>query len=190
VAIVDRLRHRHRHRHRWTRADYALLQYGHLRCELVDGEIIDAGPMSNRHRQAVLSIIESLIRLSDPAVVNVGGRAPVVLDDSSEPEPDAWVARGPRRSYIERNVMATDLMLVVEVADSSLRFDRDVKLPLYARCEIPEVWIVDLVAQRVFVHREPAGGTYSNVMQIESNGAVELPWGGELAVDHMLNGAP
>jgi Uma2 family endonuclease len=183
MAIVDQLRHR------WTRADYALLENGHLRCELVNGEIIDVSPMSNRHRQAVLSIIESLIRLSDPNECNVGGQAPVVLDDFSEPEPDAWIAKGTRRSYVGRSVTAGDLLLVVEVADSSLRFDRSVKLPLYARCSIPEVWIVDLAAQSVLVHRRPDGDTYLEAIEVGASGAVELPWGGYLSVDHMLNGA-
>jgi Uma2 family endonuclease len=183
MAIVDQLRHR------WTRADYALLHDGHLCCELVDGEIIDVSPMSNRHRQAVTAIVEAFLRESDRTAYTVNGQVPIVLDDHSEPEPDISVARGTRRRYDERDIAASDLVMVVEVSDSTLRFDREIKLPLYAISKIPEVWIVDLKAQTVEVNRNPVGRAYESVTTVGSDGRVDMPWGASISVDEMLHGA-
>jgi Uma2 family endonuclease len=183
MALVDQLRHR------WTRAEYALLQDGQLRCELIDGEIVDVSPMSNRHRQAVMAIASTLVRSTDPVRYAVGCQLPIVLDDSSEPEPDVWVAHGAEASFVDRPMVAEDLVLVVEVSDGSLRFDREVKLPLYATALIPEVWIVDVAAGTITTHRVPVGDQYGEVTELVRTEAVEVPWGGSLPIEQLLHGA-
>jgi Uma2 family endonuclease len=177
-------------RHRWTRSEYATIADPGLRCELIEGEIVDVNPMSNRHRLAV----DALRAVLEASIVGLdlcaGTQTPIAIDDHSEPEPDAWVARGSHRSYRGRDVLASDLVLVVEVADSSLRFDRTVKLPMYAAARVPEVWIIDVGAETLEVHRRPSGGPYEQSQTVPGDGTVVPSWGGELVVDHMLHGAP
>jgi Uma2 family endonuclease len=145
--------------------------------------------MSNKRRQAVESIRDLLSAAVRGLPYSVGAQTPVVVDEYSEPEPDAWVAKGSRREFNDRAVLAADLLLVVEVSDTSLRFDRDVKLPMYAAAGVPEVWIVDVNAQTVEVHQSPQGEAYATKHTVGIEGSLAMAWGGELLVDHMLHGA-
>ena len=85
---------------------------------------------------------------------------PLALDDRSEPEPDLAVVRGEVRDYLKSHPGPEDTVLVVEVADSSLRYDQTEKLAAYARAEIPEYWILNLLDGVLEVYREPVGGEY------------------------------
>ena len=112
---------------------------------------------------------------------------PIVLGLHDQPQPDLVLLR-PRADAYPRHPRAADVLLVVEVADTSLAYDRDVKLPLYARAGIPEAWLVDLAAERIHTHREPAGGTYTRVQTIsrgEHLAPVEFP-DVTLAADQIL----
>ena len=85
----------------------------------------------------------------------------MVLSDISEPVPDLFVARGNETDYLERHPAASDILLVVEVSDSSLQSDRKKKAAIYARYGIPEYWIVNLTKRQIEVYREPANGVYT-----------------------------
>ncbi len=129
------------------------------RVELLDGEIIEMTPIGDRHAATVT-------RLDDLFHERVGQRAtvrvqnPVRLHHYAEPEPDvALVARREDR-YVGGHPVPADVLLIVEVADTSLVYDRERKLPAYAAAGIPEVWLVDLTADRIEVYREPSGGAY------------------------------
>jgi Uma2 family endonuclease len=161
-------------RHRLTRRDYYRLgEAGILgegdRVELLEGQLVDMSPIGPRH-----AIITG--NLSELLVVGFAGRAqvrcrnPVVLDDGSEPQPDFALVRRPWRGYPHTHPEPDDIFLLIEVADSSLAFDRTVKLELYARAGIKEVWIVDLTSDGVLVHRDPSGGAYGSVVRIEAPG--------------------
>jgi Uma2 family endonuclease len=95
---------------------------------------------------------------------------PLALDDFSEPEPDIAVVTGSTRDY--RDAHPTGAMLLVEVSDATLRFDRRRKLALYARCGIPEVWIVNLLDTVVEVYREPVGIAYLTRQRLASGDTV------------------
>ena len=131
------------------------------RVEQIDGEIIDMAPIGQDHAGTVNSLNEALfLGFAGRAIVSV--QNPIRLDDMSEPQPDFAVLR--RRADFYRageRPGPADVLLLIEVADSSLRFDRAVKLPLYARAGIPEVWIVDLRRREVDVHRVPRDGHYA-----------------------------
>jgi Uma2 family endonuclease len=151
-------------RHRLTVADYHLLaQAGAIapdaRTELIDGEIIDMAPIGTRHAAVVSRLARLLERtVGDAALLRI--QSPIRLGDESEPQPDlALVA--PRDDFYESaHPVVRDVLLIVEVSDSSARYDLTVKLPLYARHGVGEVWVVDLEAQLVRSFRRPHGSEY------------------------------
>ncbi|HEY5874969.1 MAG TPA: Uma2 family endonuclease [Ilumatobacteraceae bacterium] len=176
-------------RHRWTRTEYALLDPDvFARCELIEGEIIDVSPMSRAHALVTDQIRDLMSRLVDPMVMCAGSQTPIIIDEYSEPEPDVWVAHVPRRNLAEGKPLPEELALVIEVAESSLRVDRRLKLPLYASAGIPVMWLVDLAAERIEIHGEPdaAERRYATVQLHEEGSSVPLPWGGEVAFNELL----
>ena len=176
-------------RHRWTRTEYALLDPDvFARCELIEGEIIDVSPMSPAHALVTDQIHDVLTRSIDPMVMCAGSQTPIIIGEYSEPEPDVWVALVLRRSLAEGKPLPEELALVVEVADSSLRVDRRLKLPLYASAGIPVTWLVDLAAGRIEIHGEPdpIERRYATVQLHEEGASVPLPWGSEVPFDELL----
>jgi Uma2 family endonuclease len=130
------------------------------RVELIDGEIITMAPIGQDHAGTVNRLNETLFHaFAGRAIVSV--QNPVRLDDKSEPQPDFAVLRRRDDYYTSGPPGPADVLLLIEVADSSLRFDRAVKLPLYARAGIPEVWIVDLKQRTVEVHTAPRSGSFT-----------------------------
>jgi Uma2 family endonuclease len=161
-------------RHRLTRRDYYRLgEAGILgendRVELLEGQLIDMSPIGPRHAIVVENLTELLVT-GFASRARVRCQNPVVLDDGSEPQPDFALVRRPWVGYPHTHPAPGDIFLLIEVADSSLDFDSTVKLELYARAGIPEVWIVDLTTDRVLVHRRPSGGGYGSVVPLEGPG--------------------
>ncbi|MGD9702314.1 MAG: Uma2 family endonuclease [Acidimicrobiia bacterium] len=176
-------------RHRWTRTEYALLDPElFARCELIEGEIIDVSPMSRAHALVTDQIHDLMTRSVDPMAMCTGSQTPIIIGEHSEPEPDVWVAHVPRRDLVEGKPLPHELALVIEVADSSLRLDRRLKLPLYASAGIPVMWLVDLAAGRIEVHADPvvAERRYATVAIHGAGASVPLPWGGALPLDELL----
>jgi Uma2 family endonuclease len=104
----------------------------------------------------------------------VAPQNPVRLGEDSEPEPDVAVLRPRADRYKDSHPTAADVLLVIEVADTSLEFDRSTKISLYARHGIPEVWLFDLVNRLFSVYREPKDGIYRNVQTTGTLGTIEL----------------
>jgi len=131
------------------------------RVELLDGEIVEMSPIGSRHAAAVTRLQRVLERLAnDRAIVRV--QQPVRLDSYSEPQPDVAVV-GPRDDfYAAAHPTPAEILLIVEVADTSLRYDRLRKVPDYARAGVSEVWLADLVTNRVERYREPSGDAYAD----------------------------
>jgi Uma2 family endonuclease len=125
------------------------------RVELIEGELVEMAPIGSEHVAASNALTHLLVlAVGDRGIVSVGN--PVRLTRRSEPQPDFAILK-PRDDYRKTLPRPEDTMLAVEVANTSLDFDRKVKLALYARNGIPEVWIVNLVAGEVEVYREPVG---------------------------------
>jgi Uma2 family endonuclease len=173
-------------RHRWTRSEYALLYDSEIRCELIDGEIYDMSPTKPRRAAVTNRLARLLNGMLDEATFTVGSQTPVVLSDISEPEPDVWIAHLSFRAFIARKPEPVDLSLVVEIADTSLRLDRDVKLSMYARAGVATAWLVDLNANTVTVCTSPVDGAYRSVETVGADGEVTLPWGVAMAVSDVL----
>jgi len=156
-------------RHRLSVADYyRMAEVGILRpderVELIDGEIIDMPPVGSVHAGTVDQMAKILgDALGNQAIVRV--QNPISLDDHSEPEPDIALLRRREDFYKSSHPTPDDVLLVVEIADSSLLFDRNIKVPLYARHGIVEVWLVDVRAWRLIRCRNPLRGEYALIDQ-------------------------
>lgn len=129
------------------------------RVELIDGEVFEMASMLPGHAATVRRLVKLFFDHLGDAEWTIGVQMPIHLDDISEPEPDVCVARGPTSRYDARHPSPDDLALVVEVSETSLALDRNVKLLKYARSGIAEVWIVSLpegVIHRFTDPRPPA----------------------------------
>lgn len=145
--------------HRWTRDAYERLgEEGMIapdeRVELIDGELINMAPQSSLHYTAIRNV-ETALRQIFGGGFELRVQGPLALSDIDEPEPDVAVVEGSIDDY--RDAHPTTAVLVVEVADSSLEFDRTKKAAVYARAEISDYWIVNLVDAQVEVYRDPDG---------------------------------
>ena len=151
-------------RHRFTVDAFARMGEAGIfaeddRVELIDGEICDMTPIGQSHAWIVNRLNRRLVTLlADRAYVSV--QNPIRLDRHTEPQPDLVVARGSEDDYADRHPAADDVLLVIEVADSSLRYDRLAKIPLYARSGIPEAWLVDIAGRCVTVYTNPGRDGY------------------------------
>ncbi len=129
------------------------------RVDLIEGEIVEITPIGSHHLAAVNTLAELLMeQLKGRAIVSV--QNPIRLNENSQPQPDIAVLAFREDRYRTDIPAAANVLLVIEVADSSLAGDQDVKLPLYARSVIPEAWIVNLVNDEIEVYQSPANGTY------------------------------
>ena len=141
------------------------------RVELLAGVIYAMAAMGSRHAAGVRDIDDWFhLRLGNRAIVSV--QCPIRLGEFGEPEPDIAILRLRQDRYREAHPGPADVLLAIEVSDSSLSFDRGVKLPQYAAAGIPEVWIVDLNRRRVLVYREPRDGRYVQTSIVARGGAL------------------
>lgn len=134
----------------------------HDRVELIEGEIIKMSPIGSR-RAACVKRINLILVQQAGSIGLVSVQDPIRLDDYSEPEPDVALLKPRRDFYAQAHPAPADVLLVVEVADTSVEYDREVKMPLYARAEIPEMWLIDLPIETIEVYSEPVGETYRDV---------------------------
>ena len=158
-------------RHRITVHDYhRMAEVGVLapdaRVELIEGEIIDMAPIGRDHQSIVDQLTRMLVRaVGDDAIVRVQGS--VRLSEWSEPEPDVVLLEPRPDFYRGEFASGTDTLLVIEVSDTTLRYDRDVKVPLYARHGVPEVWIVDVQNDALLVYGGLRDGKYERHTALE-----------------------
>ena len=131
------------------------------RVELIEGEIIVMPPIGSAHAGLVIHLNHLLTRAVDGrALVNV--QNPVRLSDLSEPEPDLALLRPRDDFYTGAHPTPADTLLAIEISDTTLAYDRDVKVPMYARHDIPEVWVIDVKGKRLLVYRTPDGNGYAH----------------------------
>ncbi|MCC7019874.1 MAG: Uma2 family endonuclease [Ardenticatenales bacterium] len=144
------------------------------RTELVQGEIRIMAPIGPEHGSSVNTLSHHFVRHIGPRAF-VSSQSSLRLDDRTMLQPDIAILRPEPNDYYDRYPEAADALLVVEVAFSSLRYDRGRKVPLYARHGIPEVWIVAINERRLEVYRAPAGDSYASVVVLtEGDGVAPL----------------
>lgn len=162
----------------FTVAEYEqMIQTGILqeddRLELVDGAIFEMPPIGSRHAACVRRLQHLLARaLGDRVLVDT--QNPVRLHDYSEPLLDVVILQHRPDLYAAGHPQPDDVFLVVEVADTSLAYDQEVKVPAYARSGILEVWVVDLTSASVHVYRTPSAGRYHDITRLQ-RGATLTP---------------
>src|ERR1700733_6345283 len=165
-------------RHRVTVDEYyrmsevGLLAPG-ARTELIDGEVIDMAPIGSPHSGKLDRLNYLLLAvLGESARVRI--QHPVGLDRHSEPQPVLAVVLPREDFYESRHPFPTDTLLIVEVSDSTLRLDLNVKVPLYARHQVPEVWVVDLEHNGIHFFRSPQNGVYIDATFTDKPAVVAL----------------
>jgi Uma2 family endonuclease len=130
------------------------------RVELIEGEIIQMPPIGSLHASVVDRLLALTYAELQPRQVHVRVQNPVRLDDRSEPVPDLALLRPRTDRYRSAHPTPRDVLLLIEVSDTSLAYDRDIKVPLYASAGVPEVWVANVSAQLVEIHHDPGEGEY------------------------------
>jgi Uma2 family endonuclease len=179
-------------RKRWTREDYLFLErLGMLsaRSELIDGEIIEKVGQNFPHGICVMKAILWLAGIFGGDFVQTQVTVEVADADqvTNRPEPDVFVLTKPAHEYT-RTPPASELSLIIEVSDTTLRDDLQIKAPLYARAGVLEYWVLDVTGRRLFMHRTPVDGVYTEVqpfLETESV-ALESAPGREVLVAELL----
>lgn len=179
-------------RRRFTVAEYArMVSAGILseddRVELIDGEVRVMSPVGPLHAAMVDRLNRLLVLLCARAAI-VRVQSSVQLNDYTEPQPDFAVLQPRDDFYAQAHPRAADVLLVIEVADTSITYDREEKLPRYALSGIPEVWIVDLNQQVVEQYTQPRNAAYRTKMTLERGDtlSVQSVSGVQLAVDDLF----
>ncbi|MEM8969608.1 MAG: Uma2 family endonuclease [Bacteroidota bacterium] len=132
------------------------------RIELIHGEILQLPPIGKLHASITMRINALLIPKLFPELI-ISVRSSIIVDDYSEPEPDIVILPFREDYYAETGVNSDDVLLLIEVSDSTLKYDRNTKLPLYAIAGIPEVWIIDVNKKQLEVYRQPSEDRYQSV---------------------------
>ena len=175
----------------WTAEDYLRLGEAGIigedeRVELIAGEIIHMSPIGDRH-SAGSTKANMLFAPRGPSVCLVSVQSPLRLGHGYEPTPDVVVFR-PRADYYLHGHRPEDVLLVIEVADSSRHYDLNEKARIYAAALIPEYWVPDLVEDALVVHREPMADGYASVQTLKRGQKLSplafADW--EIAVDDIL----
>jgi Uma2 family endonuclease len=144
------------------------------RVELIEGEIVELSPIGSTHGGTVKRTSAFLNRaLGDAVIVSV--QDPIRLNDYSEPQPDIALLKPRKDFYSKSHPTAEDVLVVIEVADTSLNYDRNVKLPLYARAGIPEAWLMVLAKDIIEVHSQPKNGKYQKVQRLKRGKTLTSP---------------
>ena len=155
-------------RKRWTRAQCEPLAsvMEAERLELIEGELISKMGQNRPHGNTLSAVLFWMADVFGRHFVTHETPIDVAAEDNptSEPQPDVAVLNRNRWEFTESNPGPADLLLVVEISDTTLRFDRSTKARLYARAGIAEYWVFDVTKRRLIVHREPSAGKYQSVV--------------------------
>lgn len=166
--------------HRFNLAEYhAMIEHGILtkddRVELIAGEVVEKMSIGDPHVGCVNFLSRLFMTRLEERAATVTVQQPVAIPPDSEPEPDIMLLRPRADFYRSKRPRPADVLLLIEVADTSLRLDRSKKLPIYAKAGIPEVWIVDLNDNVIEVYTEPCqSGTYAQ-RRVVRNGEALAP---------------
>jgi len=133
------------------------------RLELIEGEIIEMSPIGSRHA-ACVNFLSRFLNQTVGDIALISTQNPIRLNDFSEPEPDLALLRLHDDFYRDAHPTPADVLLIIEVADTTLAYDQQVKVPLYAKAGIAEVWIINLTDEQIEVYAELTDGTYQTTV--------------------------
>ena len=138
------------------------------RVELIEGRIIDMTPIGSKHAACVSRLNEILSeKLQKRAIINI--QNPICLTAYTEPKPDIAITKRRPDFYAEQLPQPEDVLLIIEVSDSSLDYDCETKIPLYAKSNIPEVWLVNLIENNVAIYSGPSSEGYNVITKHHHN---------------------
>ncbi len=162
-----------------TSADYyQMMETGIIRegerVELILGQIFTMAAKGTRHTLSTRKLFKQLLALIGDRA-DVQSQDPITLPNNSEPEPDIVIARLRSDDYADSHPAPDDIILVIEVADSSIKFDQEIKASLYAAAGISEYWIVNLIDDHLEVYRQPEGDIYTSIRIITPPRLIGLP---------------
>jgi Uma2 family endonuclease len=157
---------------------YGMMESGIIRegerVELILGQIFTMAAKGTRHTVTTTRLLKTLLMLvGEQAIVRC--QDPITLPNNSEPEPDIAIVRLRADEYIHSHPSPEDIILVIEVADSTIKFDRETKAPLYAAAGISEYWIVNLLDDRLEIYRQPEGDIYTSIEIAMPPRSIDLP---------------
>jgi Uma2 family endonuclease len=133
------------------------------RVELIEGDLIQMAPIGTPHASTIDHLNRLIMRRTDDVIVRI--QNPIGLGRYSEPEPDIVLAKEKPGGYSKKHPAPQDILLVIEVCDTTLKFDREVKVPLYARHKVPEVWLLDLSGGQLEIYRKPGANGYGRILR-------------------------
>jgi Uma2 family endonuclease len=136
------------------------------RVELINGEILEMSPIGTRHATCVRRLINLLVQILGQAAI-IDAQNPIILNNFSEPQPDITLLKSRADFYASGHPQPEDILLLIEVADSTIEYDREIKIPLYANHEIAEVWLVDIDQQIITVYCQPSAEGYRKIDKFE-----------------------
>ncbi len=156
--------------HRFTVDEYhSLSETGILHeddnVELIEGRIVDMVPIGSKHASCVNRIIELFADKLQKAAI-VSSQNPIYLGEHSEPEPDIAVLKRKDDFYRNKHPSSQDIFLIIEIADASLEYDKFIKIPLYAKAGIQEVWLINLLENTIETYRSPSIDGYKIITRI------------------------
>ena len=165
-------------RHQFTvKQFHQMAEFGILseneRVELIRGEMIDMSPIGRRHAGCVNRLVNLLIQLLGKRII-LAPQNPVELNETSEPQPDIALLKPRPDFYRNSHPQPEDIFLLIEVADTTVKYDREVKIPLYAEANIPEVWLVDVNQEIIEVYRNSLEGIYQDVQKLTKNQSLSI----------------
>jgi Uma2 family endonuclease len=177
----------HQFAKRWFTVDeyYRMAQAGILtendRVELIEGEVIEMSPIGSRHAACVKRLNTLLNRLAGEQMI-VSVQDPIYIDEFSEPEPDVALLQFRKDFYVGSHPTASNVLLIIEVADTSVEYERKKKLPLYAQAGIPEVWLAILPEDRFEIHTQPLNGKYQSVIIVRRGESIKAQTIADLSI--------
>jgi Uma2 family endonuclease len=144
------------------------------RVELISGQIFTMPAKGVRHTICTRRLFKQLLALMGDRE-DVQSQDPITLPNNSEPEPDIVIAKLREDNYENSHPVPADIILVIEVSDTTLKFDQEIKAPLYATSGINEYWIINLIDNRLEVYRQPEDGIYTSVQILMPSRSINLP---------------
>lgn len=139
--------------------------------ELIEGEIIKMSPIGLKHIATVNRLTNSFVNIFREKVI-VSVQNPIELNNYSQPEPDVVLLKYVKDFYETKRPTPDDILLLIEVSDSTLKYDQDVKLPLYAQSKLNEVWLVNLIDHCLEVYRNPKGQKYQQINILDKQNTI------------------
>ncbi len=175
-------------KHRLTVDDYyRMAEVGVLapdaRVELIDGEIVDMPPIGSPHSGTSMWLNRQFLSTVGDSAIVATQSTTLILGSYSAPQPDLMLLRPRADCYRRSNPTASDVLLVVEISESTLPYDRKIKAPLYSRHGVPEMWIVNLRHRELLCMRQPRLNDYAEVETIKAPGRVRISTLGDIRVD-------